>query len=242
VLIEVQEGGPAGASLRLGAAVALDGFIGSLVRLRIGGCKKLQVSREAQDPGPASREATKLQRKNNKAQPDALEDNKLQEKLTAKLVVQPANVANQGGVIISHRAVKLDKLAVQPLLVRVPGIVHVARLLQHPLHLDLVRDGQVRLVAFSPDGRIIASGSLDATVKLWDTATGKELRTLIGHTSLVSTLAFSPDGKILASGGVDFAIRTWDVLTGKPLKVLQQHANGVTAVAFTPDGKTILFL
>jgi len=95
-------------------------------------------------------------------------------------------------------------------------------------------------VAFSPDGKIIASGSLDATVKLWDTATGKELRTLIGHTSLVSTLAFSPDGKILASGGVDFAIRTWDVLTGKQLKVFQQHANGVTAVAFTPDGKTIL--
>jgi WD40 repeat protein len=99
--------------------------------------------------------------------------------------------------------------------------------------------GFVYDIAFSPNGKIIATGSLDATVKLWDTATGKELRTLIGHTSLVSTLAFSPDGNILASGGVDYVVRTWDVLSGKPLKVLQ-HANRVTTVAFTPDGKTIL--
>ena len=58
VLIEVQEGGPAGASLRLGAAIALDGLIGNLVQLRIGGCKKFQVSKETQDPGLASREMT----------------------------------------------------------------------------------------------------------------------------------------------------------------------------------------
>jgi WD40 repeat protein len=66
-------------------------------------------------------------------------------------------------------------------------------------------------VAFSPDGRTLASGSADATVKLWDVASGREVRTLSGHARGVDSVAFSPDGRTLASGSGDNMVRVWGV-------------------------------
>ncbi|HRS14606.1 MAG TPA: WD40 repeat domain-containing protein, partial [Candidatus Bipolaricaulis sp.] len=69
----------------------------------------------------------------------------------------------------------------------------------------------VRSVAFSPDGTVLASGSDDGTIKLWDVTSGTGLRTLTGHTYPVNSVAFSPDGKTLASGSNDGTVLLWDV-------------------------------
>jgi len=95
-------------------------------------------------------------------------------------------------------------------------------------------------VAFSPDGRTLASGSNDDTVKLWDVANGQLLHTLEGHTSNVTSVAFSPDGRTLASGSNDATVKMWDATRGKLLRTLSGHTNGVSSVAFSPDGQRIV--
>jgi WD40 repeat protein len=94
-------------------------------------------------------------------------------------------------------------------------------------------------VAYSPDGKIIASGSDDNTIKLWKVATGKPLKTLKGHTQGVRTVAFSPDGTLLASGSKDKTVILWDVSTGSRIRSLVGHAAEISAVVFSPDGTTV---
>ncbi|WP_062431311.1 protein kinase domain-containing protein [Herbidospora daliensis] len=102
-------------------------------------------------------------------------------------------------------------------------------------HTDLVSS-----VIFSPDGRTLATGSGDNTVRLWDTQTRKTIGTpLIGHSDAVTAVAFSPDGRTLATGSWDSTVRLWDTQTRKPIDTLTGHTGGVESVAFSPDGRIL---
>ncbi len=97
-------------------------------------------------------------------------------------------------------------------------------------------------LAFSPDGRTLASGSYGGAVRLWDVTTGRNLAVLLGHTTLVSTVAFSRDGRTLASGSWDGTVRVWDVADiNQPSTrhTLVGHAALLWSVAFSPDGTTL---
>ncbi len=98
--------------------------------------------------------------------------------------------------------------------------------------------GWIYSVAFSPDGKLLASGSSDQTIKLWDVATGTELRSLRGHTYNVESIAFSRDGKLLVSLGGGNDIRVWNVLEGS-LRQTLKPSDYVNSIAISPDGQTI---
>ena len=94
-------------------------------------------------------------------------------------------------------------------------------------------------VAFSPNGRILASASSDNTVRLWNPNTGQETASLIGHTRHVQSVAFSPNGQSLASASRDNTIRLWNLNTGQTIRELKGHTDYVFSVAFSPNGQTL---
>src|SRR6266850_3870972 len=96
-------------------------------------------------------------------------------------------------------------------------------------------------LGFSRDGRTLVTGNFNGTVKLWDVASGRVLRTLDGHSDLVYKGVLSPDEKLLASCSRDGTIKIWDAATGVELRTLRGHTRPVKAVAFSPDGHLIAF-
>jgi WD40 repeat protein len=103
--------------------------------------------------------------------------------------------------------------------------------LEHP--------GDVRSVAFNPDGKRLASACSDGMVRVWDAQTGQEIRALRGHTDVVCCVAFSPDGRRLASASDDKTVKVWDARTGQEILTLQGHTDGVIGVAYSPDGRRL---
>ncbi len=99
--------------------------------------------------------------------------------------------------------------------------------------------GYVLATAYSPDGKYIATGSVDKSAKLWNASNGKMIRTFAGHLESVSSLVFSPNGKYLLTGSIDSTSVLWDVQSGNQLRRLQAHTLEVTDVAFSPNGRYV---
>ena len=108
----------------------------------------------------------------------------------------------------------------------------------------------IESLAFSKDGKLLASGGADNTIKLWDVSTGNELKTFLGHVSTlpigVTSVQFSPDSKTLFSSGGDCKVRVWDVASGRELRILPiepapTECGGGVKVILSPDGRKLAF-
>jgi serine/threonine protein kinase len=112
------------------------------------------------------------------------------------------------------------------------------------LHVDLSNldshGGFVYTVQFSPDGQILASGSADHRIRLWNADTGKIIATLDGHDRAVTAVRFMPNGQILVSASADQTIRFWDVGERKLLKTVHPHTDKIHDLAISQDGKIII--
>jgi WD40 repeat protein/serine/threonine protein kinase len=119
-------------------------------------------------------------------------------------------------------------------------------LLQRRCHTDVLtlrgHTAEVSAVAFSSDGRHLASASHDRTVRVWDVTTGDVVRTLTRHTDVVYGVAYSPDGTRLATASWDRTVRVWDAADGRELLTFRGHEEPVNRVAFSPDGRRLASL
>ena len=121
------------------------------------------------------------------------------------------------------------------------AIVHVCDAATGEVALPPFRahDAPIVSVAFSSDGKQLATASWDRTVRIWDVSTGRQLRALGGHRNVITWVSFSDDGRRIATASWDKTAKVWDAETGKELRILQGHEHRVLSVAFSPDGRRL---
>lgn len=117
---------------------------------------------------------------------------------------------------------------------------HIVKKSHIPINTRYQPPMQVDSVVFSPDGKTLANGSLDGTIHLWDTSSGKLKRTLKDQFGFIKSLTFSPDGKLLASGSDDGSILIWDTETGKHEAFLAERVHSISCVSFGRNGSILV--
>jgi uncharacterized delta-60 repeat protein len=168
----------------------------------------------------------------------------------AKLATDRANIALARQLAAQAQSISTSRnskqmtavlLAVQSMKL-LPTTEGAQILLNHnvaaPSLAQMTHDDGVTSVAFSPDGRYVVSGSYDATARIWEVDTGKEIASMT-HDDGVTSVAFSPDGKYVVSGSFDTTARVWEVTTGQEVASIP-YGDMVTSVAFSPNGKYVV--
>lgn len=99
---------------------------------------------------------------------------------------------------------------------------------------------RITAVAFSPDGKLVATSDVIGQIRIWQVADGQQLMTFQGHIDWISSIAFSPNGQLLAvSGSSEATVKLWEVATGQCVRILQGHTYWISSVAFSPDGQLL---
>jgi sugar lactone lactonase YvrE len=165
-----------------------------------------------------------------------------------------ASLARRNALSVRHESFRADAerllAAIEPVLRAAPpvssrparavqGAVDPADVVPFPSAIQVLRhDNNVNGVAFSPDGRLLATASTDKTARIWEVANGQEHTRVTHDGAVVEAVAFSPDGRLLATAGHDQTARIWGLTSGQQ-RTRITHEGAVFAVAFSPDGRLL---